>query len=153
MISFPAISNINTNFSTRTQVQQNQVVAEKQVLTSAFKSYNQTNSLFAMKSQVAASDINFNQSFYSNIQYLNAQASVGIMKQVDGKISVAEDVFQFSKNEKMTVSDLQRRLNDIDNLAKDRNGSQSLLYTKSESSDKRNEKSDYQGSKLQNIYA
>ena len=75
------------------------------------------------------------------------------MKQVDGKISVAEDVFQFSKNEKMTVSDLQRRLNDIDNLAKDRNGSQSLLYTKSESSDKRNEKSDYQGSKLQNIYA
>ena len=153
MISFPAISNINTNFSTRTQVQQNQVVAEKQVLTSAFKSYNQTNSLFSMKSQVAASDINFNQSFYSNIQYLNAQASVGIMKQVDGKISVAEDVFQFSKNEKMTVSDLQRRLNDIDNLAKDRNGSQSLLYTKSESSDKRNEKSDYQGSKLQNIYA
>ena len=96
---------------------------------------------------------NINTNFHNNIQYLNAQASVGIMRQVDGKISVAEDVFQLSKNEKMTVSDLQRRLNSIDNLAKDRNGSQSFLYTKSETSDKRYGKSDNQGSKLQNLYA
>lgn len=117
-----------------------------------------SNSTAAMKAQVAASDINFNQGFYNNIQYLNAQASLGIHKQVDGKIFVASDVFSQNPQVNREVgSSLMSRLNDIDNIAKDRNGgSQSLLYTRTNSEKKNSQRQSVfqsSGSKLQNVYA
>lgn len=145
MISFPSITTANMSVSTRVQPQVKNNVENTQNKVVDFTAYNQaTVNSSAIKAQVA--DVKLNQNFYNNIQYLNAQASVGMHKQVDGKIFVSTDVFHSIKNEKFTVSSLLNRLNNIDNLAKDRNGSQSLLYTKA------NKKQD-SDSKLQKLYA
>lgn len=145
MISFPSITTANMSVSTRVQPQVKSNVENNQNKVVDFTAYNQTTAnTSAIKAQVA--DVKLNQNFYNNIQYLNAQASVGMHKQVDGKIFVSTDVFHSIKNEKITVSSLLNRLNNIDNLAKDRNGSQSLLYTKA----KKKQDSD---SKLQKLYA
>lgn len=145
MISFPSITTANMSVSTRVQPQVKSNVENNQNKVVDFTAYNQTTAnTSAIKAQVA--NVKLNQNFYNNIQYLNAQASVGMHKQVDGKIFVSTDVFHSIKNEKITVSSLLNRLNNIDNLAKDRNGSQSLLYTKA----KKKQDSD---SKLQKLYA
>lgn len=159
MINFPSITAINTISSARVQTQSTQAqVSNSQSPVVDFAKFTQMSSLntAAMKAKIAASDINFNQNFYNNIQYLNAQASMGIHRQVEGKISVASDVFAMNEqSSKITVSELQNRLNNIDNLAKDRNGSQSLLYTRTDSQKRQEQRKSAvipQG-RLQNVYA
>ena len=145
MINFSAITAINTaaarTINTNVQAQANEVQQQKAVFN--FSSFEQTNSVAALKNQAAISDIKFNNNFYNNIQYLNAKAAAGIHKQVDGKIFIASDVFQsVSTDNKLNTTGLQKRLSDIDNLAKDRNGSQSLFYTNADA-DKKEQKSEH----------
>lgn len=156
MINFPSITSVNTVSRVQTQAQQAQTAnLQTSVIDNTRLSQNTSLNISAMKAQIAASDINFNQNFYSSIQYLNAQASLGIHKQVEGKIFVASDVF--AMNEKVstsTVSGLQNRLNNIDNLAKDRNGSQSLLYTRTDSEKRQTQQqAAAPQNRLQNLYA
>lgn len=163
MINFQPISVTNSVMATANVQSANRNAAQAQPQTTApvvdFSRYTSSaNSTAAMKAQIAASDINFNQGFYNNIQYLNAQASLGIHKQVDGKIFVAADVFSQNPQVNREVgSSLMSRLNDIDNIAKDRNGgSQSLLYTRTNSEKKNSQRQSVfqsSGSKLQNVYA
>lgn len=158
MINFPSITSVNTVYSSNVQTQAQQAQTanlQTSVVDNTRLSENNLLNTSAMKAQIAASDINFNQNFYSSIQYLNAHASLGLHKQVEGKIFVASDVFAMNeKGSNSTVSQLQNRLSNIDNLAKDRNGSQSLLYTRTDS-----ERRQMQGeaavpqNRLQGLYA
>lgn len=159
MINFPAITAVNTSIaSTRVQAQTQPQAQSANVQTPVvnFTQSNSTLGLAAMRAQVEASDIQFNQNFYNNIQYLNAQASLGIHKQVDGKIFVSSDMFTQEQAAKLTVSDIQRRLDNIDNLAKDKNGSESLFYTKADTNKKQEQHkapSFAQIKRLENVYA
>lgn len=156
MINFPSITSVNTVSRVQTQAQQAQTAnLQTSVIDNTRLSQNTSLNMSAMKAQIAASDINFNQNFYNSIQYLNAQASLGIHKQVEGKIFVASDVFAMNeKTSKSTVSGLQNRLNNIDNLAKDRNGSQSLLYTRTDSEKRQmQQQAAAPQNRLQNLYA
>lgn len=144
MINFSAISAINTatarTVNTNVQTQANEAQQQKAVF--KFSSFEQTNSIAAMKNQAAISDIKFNNNFYNSIQYLNAKAATGIHKQVDGKIFISTDVFKtFSEKSKLNTTGLQKKLNIIDNFAKDRNGSQGLFYSNSDT-DKKEQKSE-----------
>ena len=75
-------------------------------------------------------------SFYT-ANALNAQTDLNAYKNVDGKIFVSTDMFTQEKGNNLFISALTKRLNNIDNLAKDRNGSQSSPFARTNSKAKR----------------
>jgi hypothetical protein len=128
MIRFSTISNTNSfsTLSSRVQTQeQTSSVASTRV---SLGNYELSNNVAAMKSQVAANNIKFNSNVTNSIQYLNAQAAVNTLKQVDGKIFISSDMFKSEKTNFDTKSNLQTILNNIDNTKKDKNGSNALMY-------------------------
>lgn len=150
MINFSAISNRANiySLSTGVQAQAKQTEATKaQTQIVSAGNYELSNNVAAMKSQVAASSINFNQNFLKNIQYLNAQAAVGMHKQVDGKIFVSTDAFKSEPTEFLKSATLSQKLEYIDNLSKDKEGSNGLMYFKNENNEQNS------GSKLNLLYA
>lgn len=81
----------------------------------------------------------FNIQSVTAMNLVNAVNAQTAYKNMDGKIFVASDMFTPEKTQQMTVSSLLNRLNSIDNLAKDKNGSQSLPFAKSNTSAKKQE--------------
>ena len=94
---------------------------------------------------------------YNLLNTINAQSAIGNQKNADGKIFVPTDFFTPEKTVNPTGLSLMERLDNIDKMAKDRNGSQGLMYTKADTSsaNKREQRSPepQQGVKLKNLYA
>ncbi len=103
--------------------------------------------------------VNFNSisalNTYNLLNAVNSQAAIG--KNADGKIFVPTDFFTPEKAANPTGLSLMERLDNIDKMAKDRNGSQGLMYTKADTSsaNKREQRSPEPqvGVKLKNLYA
>ena len=100
--------------------------------------------------------INFNA--ITALNTVNAQSAVGNYKNTDGKIFVPTDFFTTEKSVNPTGLSLMERLDNIDKMAKDRNGSQGLLYTKADTSASAGKQEQrypekQEGIKLKNLYA
>lgn len=122
MINFSSVSNKANIFSLSTGSQakaksNNSAKAQSNVV--SFGNYELSNNVAVLKSQVKANNINFNQKFQKNIQYLNAQAAVGIHKQVDGKIFVSTDAFKSEPKEFLKSATLSQKLEYIDSMTED----------------------------------
>lgn len=93
------------------------------------------------------------------INMVNAQSAARAYQNMDGKIFVSTDMLAIEKTQQQTVSSILNRLNNIDNLAKDKNGSQSLPYAETKTSSERREYqpkealSSESNGRLLNVYA
>lgn len=122
MINFSTVSNKANIFSLSTgaQAQSKSTDSAKiQPQVVSFGNYELSNNVAVLKSQVEASNISFNQKFQKNIQYLNAQAAVGMHKQVDGKIFVSTDAFKSEPKEFLKSATLSQKLEYIDSMTED----------------------------------
>jgi len=106
-----------------------------------------------------------------NLQSVTAMNSVNAVNAVnartaadaynmDGKIFVSTDMLNLEKTQNLNVSDLMRRLETIDHLAKDKNSSQSLPFADSKMSSEKRQyqqpqkvENDEKLGKLLNVYA
>lgn len=94
------------------------------------------------------------------VNAVNNQTAANTYNNMDGKIFVSTDMLNLEKTQNISGSDLMRRLETIDNLAKDKNSSQSLPFADSKMF---SEKREYQQpqkveneeklGKLLNVYA
>lgn len=119
MINFSGISNKSNfySFSTSAKAQEKTETPVKAQITS-YGNYELSNNVAAMKSQVAQDNIKFNKNFLSNIQYLNAQAAVGMHKNADSKIFVSAEAFR-KEPEFLKSASLSEKLEYIDSMTED----------------------------------
>lgn len=120
MINFSGIANKSNFYSLSTNVksqEKNATPAQKQVV--SYGNYELSNNVAAMKTQVAQDNIKFNQNFLSTIQYLNAQAAVGMHKNTDGKVFVSAEAFRKEPSEFLKSASLSEKLEYIDSMTED----------------------------------
>mgnify|MGYP004553476133 CR=1 FL=1 len=120
MINFSGISNKSNfySFSTGAKPQEKTETPVKQQIIS-YGNYELSNNVAAMKTQVAQDNIKFNKNFLSTIQYLNAQAAVGMHKNADSKVFVSAEAFRKEPTEFLKSASLSEKLEYIDNMTED----------------------------------
>lgn len=95
----------------------------------------------------------------NTVNMVNSKSAVNSYNNMDGKIFVSTDMFTPERVSNRSVSSLIDRLNNIDNLSKDKNSSQSLPFMKTKTSSERRQyqpqqaETTAQTGKLLNVYA
>ncbi len=119
MINFSGIANKSNFYSLSTSVksQEKNATPAKQPIVS-YENYELSSNVAAMKTQVAQDSIKFNQNFLSNIQYLNAQAAVGMHKSADSRVFVSAEAFR-KEPEFLKSASLSEKLEYIDSMTDD----------------------------------
>lgn len=122
MINFSGIANKSNLFalSTNTKSQDKKTASTeiKSQLVST-SNYELSNNVAAMKTQVEQDSIKFNKNFLSNINYLNAQAAVGMHKSTDNKVFVSAEAFKKEPSEFLKAASLREKLEYIDSMTED----------------------------------
>lgn len=122
MINFSGIANKSNLFALTTNTKSQDKKTTSSEIKSQFVStanYELSNNVVAMKTQVEQDNIKFNKNFLSNINYLNAQAAVGMHKSTDSKVFVSAEAFKKEPSEFLKSASLREKLEYIDSMTED----------------------------------
>lgn len=122
MINFSSVANKSNLFALSTNAKSQDKKSASTEIKSQFVSnvnYELSNNVAAMKNQVEQDNIKFNKNFLSNINYLNAQAAVGMHKSTDSKVFVSAEAFKKDPEEFLKSASLREKLEYIDSMTND----------------------------------